>query len=182
MSIEQWKDIPGYEGLYKVSDLGRVKSLNRINPYGRFVKGKILKLIRNGKYGHLMTHLCKNNRSKNYLVHRLVLLAFVGQCPKGMETRHLDGNPTNNHLINLKWGTAKENQQDSIRHGTKSNPPQRDNRGERNGQAKLIKKQILEIRKLYKTTKYTQESLAIKFNVTQQTIFDIISRRSWRHI
>ena len=72
-----------------------------------------------GPYGHLRVSLIDDFGAKRAMsVHRLVLLAFAGPCPKGMECRHLDGNPQNNNFSNLCWGTHQENMDDRVRHGT----------------------------------------------------------------
>lgn len=101
---EIWKDIPGYIGLYQASSLGLIRSLIRWNgTNGRILKQSIRKDSR------LKVILCKNKIRKTCKVHRLILETFVGPCPPDMECRHLDGNPSNNKLENLKWGTAHEN-------------------------------------------------------------------------
>jgi len=106
---EVWKSVPGYEGRYEVSDLGRVRSLDRALALTRM------------KSGHLSVRL---NRKFHY-VHRLVLSVFVCQ-PKEyasgirVEARHLDGDPTNNALKNLSWGSVKENRADRRRLGEKA--------------------------------------------------------------
>ena len=99
---EEWKDIPNYEGLYQVSNLGRVKSLKR------FRKEKILKPIITSN-GYYQIELYKNSNGKFYLVHRLVWIAFNGQIPEGYEINHLDERPINNRLSNLSLVTHKEN-------------------------------------------------------------------------
>lgn len=76
---------------------------------------------------------------KRYYIHRLVLLAFVGPCPPGMECCHIDGNPINNRLSNLRWGTRRENMEDRVRHGC-------DNGGIRNGMSRLTVADVVEIR------------------------------------
>ncbi len=118
--IENWRDIPGFEGFYQASDHGSIKSLVRAVPMsdGRTyrVKEKMLKQSWNGAYRHVI--LSSSGREETMLVHRLVLLAFVGSCPDGMEARHLDGNTENNRLDNLEWGTPKENHEDRVRHKT----------------------------------------------------------------
>jgi len=111
---EIWKPIAGYEGLYEISNCGKIKSLHHN-------KERILKLNKH-RDGHLLIKLCKNNIYKSFFVHRLVLEAFVGLCPLEMECRHLDGNPENNRLDNLKWGTRSENVKDSIKHNTRFQP------------------------------------------------------------
>ena len=102
--MENWKPIPGYEGRYEVSDQGSVR--NRVKKLAQATM----------RSGHLTVHL---NRQTQY-VHRLVLFAFVGALPANtqrMEARHLDGNPTNNKLTNLAWGTVVENRADRRRLG-----------------------------------------------------------------
>ena len=101
---EIWKDIKGYEGLYQISNLGRVKSLKYIHT-GR---EKILKPSVD-KQGYLNICLCKNGVKKWYLVHRLVYEAFVGDIPKGMQVNHINEIKTDNRLENLNLMTPKEN-------------------------------------------------------------------------
>lgn len=96
---ERWLPAAGFEGRYEISDAGRVRNLH----------GLVLKTSRTNK-GYL--------RVLGRFVHRLVLEAFIGPCPSGMECRHLDGNPSNNRLENLLWGTPLENANDRRRHGT----------------------------------------------------------------
>jgi hypothetical protein len=116
MTDERWLPIPGYEGLYDVSDLGQVRSVPRTDARGVPRKGVIRKLsTRNGYYS---TRLYKHGESKAYSMHVLVLTAFVGPRPDGMVVRHLNGNPSDNRLDNLSWGTPSTNQLDSVRHGT----------------------------------------------------------------
>lgn len=109
--MENWKDVPGYEGLYQVSDLGRVKSARRKGSPGGLVKPV------KRPDGRLRVALSKQGRVTDFLVHRLVLTAFVGHCPEGKECLHYDDNPENNRLENLRWGTSKENKADGRRNG-----------------------------------------------------------------
>ena len=101
---EKWKDIPEYEGLYQVSNLGRVKSLKR--PYG--LKEKILKPQIN-RTGYYQVNLHKNSIEKKYYTHRLVWIAFNGQIPEGLQVNHINEIKTDNRLENLNLMTAKEN-------------------------------------------------------------------------
>ena len=116
MTAEQWKPVPGYEGLYEVSNLGRVRSLDRTKTNGHKWKGRILKQP-SLRSGYKLVSLWKNGKQKSALVHRLVLFAFVGAQPEGRETRHKDGNNSNNTLDNLSWGTPSENNLDIVDHG-----------------------------------------------------------------
>ena len=119
MQTETWKAIPGYEGRYQVSDLGRVRSLDRILNYStrgfpankKYV-GRVLKPSASSK-GHLKITIDKMNKP----IHQLVMLAFIGPRPNATETRHLDGDPKNNCLVNLCYGTKEENHRDLYRTG-----------------------------------------------------------------
>lgn len=120
MEAEQWRPIPGREGVYEVSDLGRVRSLDREITTRAGVKkiqrGRILKPGMNRRHRHVA--LCDGYQCKSYRVHRLVMEAFVGPLPEGKEVRHRDDNPDNNQLSNLVYGTRSENLLDRVRNGT----------------------------------------------------------------
>lgn len=116
-----WACVPGYDGFYEVSNYGDVRSLTRFVPYGRHkgatYKGRELKQFLTCNY--LSVKLAKAGVTKTIYVHELVLLAFEGPRPdlgsRG-EIRHLDGDKLNNSLINLKYGTTKENAADRKLH------------------------------------------------------------------
>lgn len=111
--METWKPVKGAEGRYEVSDLGNVKSL--VAPGGE----RVLKPYPHVKSGHRMLALSvRRGEVKMKYVHLLVLEAFRGDAPKGMEGCHSDGNPGNNALANLRWDTRSNNNKDAIRHGT----------------------------------------------------------------
>lgn len=102
MDKEIWKDIPDYEGLYQVSNLGRVKSMN----YNHTYQEKILK-NRPSRRGYLHVVLWKNKTKHNYSVHRLVLIAFIGKS--NLVINHKDENTSNNRLENLEYCTQQYN-------------------------------------------------------------------------
>ena len=112
---EIWKDVPGYEGRYQVSNMGRVKSLERkvrsVNWYTHkeFWRTVRERILRPGpvQSGHLYVVL--GHGEAGVPVHQLVMRAFVGDPPQGMEVRHLNGDPTDNRLDNLKYGSRTEN-------------------------------------------------------------------------
>ncbi|WP_432418660.1 NUMOD4 motif-containing HNH endonuclease [Corynebacterium suedekumii] len=120
-SVEQWSAVPGYEGAYEVSDQGHVRSVDRriVDSRGvrRTLQGRLLTPQVNAG-GYLSVHLSRGGRGAHPPVHRLVLAAFVGPAPEGYETRHLDGDPANNALPNLTWGTHSENELDKFDHHT----------------------------------------------------------------
>ena len=109
--MEIWKDIEGYQGIYQVSSLGKVKSLN----FNHAKKEKILKPFSN-KDGYLRVNLCKEGKSKQYLVHRLVAKVFIPNPENKPEVNHKDEDKTNNKVENLEWMTCKENSN----HGTRN--------------------------------------------------------------
>jgi len=115
MEKEIWKDIPGYEGLYQVSDLGRVRSLDRVVPNGRHggtrkLKGKVLKAWPNS-FSYLHVNLCKDGKCKPTKVHKLVAMAFLNHEPCGHKevVDHIDNDKSNNRLDNLQLITSREN-------------------------------------------------------------------------
>lgn len=114
MSAEVWLPIPGFEGRYDVSDQGRVRSW--LAYHGRSLPYVLAPSWDRKGYPRVCLHLMRKLRT--FRVHELVLLAFVGPLPAGMETRHLDGNKGNAALTNLHYGTQSENMLDRVRHGT----------------------------------------------------------------
>ena len=118
---ELWLPVVGYEGYYEVSDRGRVCSVARTVQQGSRtyrVKERILAAGPNVA-GYPQVSLSKDgDRQPGVLVHWLVLRAFVGPCPEGMESLHWDDVPSNNHLSNLRYGTKLENAADKLRNHT----------------------------------------------------------------
>lgn len=105
---EIWKDIPEFEGLYQISNLGRVRSLDKYDRLGRFHKGKILAIKDNG-VGYLTLPLNRDGKQKMALVHRLVASVFVPNPNGYSQVNHIDGNKKNNHADNLEWCTQSQN-------------------------------------------------------------------------
>lgn len=126
------------------------------------------------KSGHLHIIPVRDRVRSTKLVHRLVLEAFVGPCPVGMECCHEDGDPTNNRLSNLRWGTKKSNEADKLRHGTYG-------WGEKNSNAKLTEVAVREIKALL-LAKMSQGKIAKRFNVHNMTISRIARGIIWRHV
>jgi len=114
---ERWLPIPGYEGLYDVSDLGRVRSWY---PWRELPVPHFLRPIADSG-GYLYVNLYLNKRHATKKIHRLVALAFLGPRPAGMQVRHLNGNSGSAALTNLAYGTPVENMQDMVLHGTNLN-------------------------------------------------------------
>ena len=112
---EIWRDIPGYEGRYQASTGGRIRSLDRQligknhytnKPFVRTMRGRVLR-PGPSRTGHLSVVL--GHGAPGSQVHQLVALTFIGSCPEGKEVLHNDGNPQNNNIDNLRYGTRTEN-------------------------------------------------------------------------
>ena len=177
MTNELWLPVFGYEGLYEVSDYGRVKSLARVVPHARWGEQRIFeRLLKPGrdKDGYLQVGLYKEGQKKKCQVHRLVLEAFVEPCPEGEECRHLNGVRDDNRLENLAWGTPKENKADQVLHGTKA-------KGERHGSAKLTETDVVQIHNLI-ALGLTQTKIAKQFGVDQTLISLIHHGKNWTHL
>ena len=172
---ELWQPVAGWEGLYEVSDQGNVRSVDRpVRCVGgsRIYPGSVL----NGtpdKDGYRRVCLSRKNRKSYLHVHRLVLMTFIGPCPKGFEACHRNGLQDDNRLQNLKWDTHKANCWDKVKHGTAQ-------RGERGPSAKLTAQDVREIRLLLEEG-VTQKVIALKFGVTQVAISRIKVGKSWKH-
>lgn len=119
----KWRDIPGWEGAYAVSDAGDVASLDRSAPGRRnfSMDGRRLNLSPNTGSGYARVRLSLAGKNTNIGVHRLVLFAFVGPCPPGMEACHGNGDRLDNRLGNLRWDTKSANTRDQVTHGTHVN-------------------------------------------------------------
>lgn len=120
-TTERWLPIPGYEGYYEVSDLGRVRSLDRwtTDRLGRrrFRRAQVLTPNFNSYTGRYYVNLCRDAVPRTRPIYRLVIEAFRGPRPDGMEACHSDGDCTNDRLSNLRWDTVSENRRDTVRHG-----------------------------------------------------------------
>ncbi len=182
MNDEIWKDAPGWEGFYQVSDAGNVRSLDRTikrlskggNLCESVIKGKLLRK-RHHTGGYDYVSFCKNGKSQNKYVHRLVLEAFVGPCPENMECRHKNGVHKDNRLENLHWGIHIDNVWDRDRHGTL-------NRGEDIGTSKITEADVVEIRERYASRDWTQGELAEVYGLTQSGIGCIVRGVVWGRV
>lgn len=113
---ENWRPVPGYSA-YEVSDLGRLRSVDRIDAAGKRRRGRLLS-PRKAHKGHLVAALREAGVRKDILMHHLVLITFVGPRPDGMECCHWNDDPADNRLANLRWDTRSANILDSVRNGT----------------------------------------------------------------
>jgi hypothetical protein len=158
MTLE-WRVIPGHES-YSVSNYGDVLDNQtglKINQYVN--RGGGYKQV---KFGNNL-----------YYVHRLVLMSFVGP-PNGLLTRHLNGDPADNRLDNLRWGTAKENSGDALAHGTIA-------QGRNHRSSYLTPEEVNDIRLLY-AQGYTSRALGRIYGVSGPHVCDIASCKNWNSV
>lgn len=169
--IENWLCIRDFDS-YDVSDLGRVRSW--INCRGNRVQEPHVLTPGVHDTGYLFVNLRKDGRTHKRFVHRLVLEAFVGPCPTGMECRHFpDPTRTNASLANLSWGSSAQNQADKISHGTQIH-------GSKHYRAILDEDSVKAIRQ--EVAAGTQQKvLAKRYGVSRPVVSDICRRKSWRH-
>jgi hypothetical protein len=162
---EIWIDVKGYENEYLVSNLGRVKSLDRHlthkNGHLYFHRGRILS---QGEHsgGYLQIGL---GRKKNVYVHRLVAQHFLDSVDGKNEVNHKDGNKKNNHYSNLEWVTPSENQNHSVEIGLREV-------GEKHSTSKLTNEQVIYIREVYKAfhPEFGAKPLGEKFGVAKSIV------------
>ena len=125
MNREVWRDIKGYEGLYQVSNYGRIKSLYGWNGKEYIIRERILRPCKSrdksSTYSRSIVKLIKDQKRKNYKVHRLVAQAFIPNPENKPQVNHIDGNPLNNNVNNLEWCTDRENKEHAIENGLKVN-------------------------------------------------------------
>jgi len=171
------KPVPYCPG-YQVTDDGRVWS-NPKPGKGWSKHGRWLRL-RHDSFGYRRVHLCAGEKRFERRVHVLVLETFVGPCPDGMQCRHLNGDPSDNRLGNLKWGTWKENVMDSVRHGTKVNPPI--GIGEDNPAAKLTERDVRLIVYMWRTGEFTRREIAESYGISVVTVGQIVNRKTWGYL
>jgi hypothetical protein len=179
--MEIWKAIPDHEGRYEVSDLGRIRSVERTANYGRWGAGgirnrksNIRALSPTGPGGYLACNVnVPGGKTVCLKAHLSVLKAFIGPCPSGMEGCHDDGKTGNNRLDNLRWDTKSNNNQDKNAHGTAQ-------KGSRNGASKLTEAQVSDIKR--RIPNETLGALASAFGVSITTIWFIKTGKKWAHV
>jgi len=175
-NVERWLPVVGWEGLYEVSDQGRVKGLARTcrskEGLVRLVPEKIMKLTPSSK-GYWRITLSKNGVQTGRFVHSLVAEAFIGPRPEGMEVRHGKSGKLDNTLANLCYGTPEENAADKLRDGTHC-------RGERHHNVKLTEAQVRHVRQqLENAPRGTARRLAKELGVHSTSIYRIQQGVAW---
>lgn len=171
---ERWRPVIAFEGLYEVSNLGRVRSVARfirVRDGKRLMEGRILK-IRIDNEGYPRVTLCNAPKEVTSHVHRLVAEAFVAGC--GPLVRHLDGNPQNCRDSNLAWGSYPENEADKARHGKTP-------RGESHVNSKMTDTAVRQIRELH-ARGFTQLSIAEALGLNRGVVGNVVRKEGWTHV
>ncbi len=171
---EQWKDVVGWENFYEVSNLGSIRSKKRKvkTSFGIAEKGgKVLKPIFHKTNKYMIVNLSTATERKTELVHRIVLMAFVGFPRDGFEACHNNGVRSDNRLENLRWDTKKNNHADKLIHGTAQ-------RGHKNGNAKVS----LEVAKLVKFGTEPLKKIANQYQLKIKTLGNIRYGQTWKHL
>lgn len=158
--IEIWKDIPNYEGLYQVSNLGNVRSVKRNSQKKPFKNHS----------GYLRVNLFKNGKGVKHSVHRLVLLGFIGESD--LHVNHINAIKDDNRLENLEYVTPKENSRHAMENGLMIGP-----RGEKSANSKLTEAEAREIKYGHKGK--TQREVARLYNIDPSVISNIRLGKSW---
>ena len=168
---ENWRDVPGYEGLYQVSDLGNVRSYRRTKGPPKPLKGTPY------RSGYVSVTLRKDGakQRKRVKVYHLVLAAFIGPCPNGKEANHKFGDKTDNRLHSLEYATPSENCLHRSRVLGKE-------RGSNHGMAKLNEAQVKVIRRMCKHRIIPQREIANLFGVSHTLIKQLSSGKGWIHV
>lgn len=171
--MTEWRPVHGYERSYEVSRCGQIRGRPRWISRGKgmalFPGGLMTPSIDKG--GYLRVSLAASGKKKQFGVHQLVCLAFVGPQPAGTQVAHLNGNPSDNTASNLDWRTPQQNTADKIAHGTHQ-------AGEAHPRAKLTAEDVAKIRRrLGEGERVT--SLASEYGVHQTTVSNIKSGKRW---
>lgn len=169
---EVWRPVAGYEGLYEVSSLGRVRACTLSKHRRKTSKSRLMKA---SKHRYWSVCLRKNGRKKTLLVHKLVAEAFLGARPHNLVICHGPGGVDDNSVTNLRYDTQAGNLADRAQDGTHRQ------RGSSHTRAKLNEEQVLQIRKLLRGGA-TQTELALQFGVSNSLIWRIDKRLLWAHI
>lgn len=172
--MEEWKDIKGFEGMYQISNLGRVKTLNYKNTGEERIRANSLT-----RDGYIKVRLLHKGKDKTARVHRLVAEAFIPNKENKDTVNHIDGDKTNNNVNNLEWADRKQQMLHAYKLGLKKPED-----GIKNGNSRLSKEQILEIRKIYKPRdkEYNTIALGKIYGVCDTVIGDIVNFRTYKNV
>lgn len=166
---EEWRPVVGYEGFYEVSNIGRVRRV----PGSVNTRTKPFLKLTPDKAGYPLFTICTNGIKRSGKVHRVVAAAFIGKCPEGWAVNHKDGVKHNNVVDNLEYMTISDN----VKHAFAAGFNQR---GERNGMAKMNDETVRKMRSMYPALSYRQISTVFGFSYNATRL--AIQGKSWRHV
>ena len=176
---EKWVAVSGFEGMYEVSNLGRVRAVERtiLQANGRYrTFPEKIKVPNDNGTGYKCVNLFKNQKCKRFYIHRLVATHFMDNPLNLPQVNHLSGDKTDNSISNLEWCTASENCVHAVENKLYQNA-----RGEMAGSAKLKDHQVLRIRELLGTG-MMQKDIAKLYGVSRDAIGKIARGERWAHI
>ncbi len=174
--IELWKPVVGYEGIYEVSDMGRIRSLSRrvkCQTGSKVIRERILK-FQTDRQGRQRVTLFRLGDCETLSIHKLVLCAFVGEPSFGEECCHWNGNASDNRLTNLRWDTRVANRVDAHRLGEIP-------LGEARAFAKLTANSVRQMRLANNSGRFIKD-IAKEFGVSFSTAYKAIRRLKWKHV
>lgn len=173
-----WRDIPGYEGIYRISRCGLIVAYAKVRVGKLFSRQYKEKELSQGiSNGYRLVTLVKNGVKTSLFVHRLVAMTFKSNDNfMNLVVNHRDFNPQNNHIDNLEWVTQLQN----VRH-SQINGRLRAPKGEKNGHSKIKDTDVPTIIKLNRSG-VSQRDIAKKYKIDQSTVSDIITRKTYRHV
>lgn len=182
-SSETWLPVVGFEGFYEVSNYGNVRSVDHLSKQkrdsvgrampARLIKGRVIRQ-RLHQFGYLVVTLSVDGKHYTRTVHKLVAEAFIGKRDKDEVVRHLDGNPKNNRISNLSYGSQKQNMRDAITHGTVE-------RGEKRYNAKLSNEDIVKM-KMDIADGMQSVDVSKKYGVSEVYVCKVINNTRWKSI
>ena len=170
---EEWANINGYEGLYLISNIGKVLSLTT----------KKIRITNLNKRGYEQVSLCRDGKIQTHRIHRLVAIAFIPNPERKEQVNHIDGVKTNNCVTNLEWNTNQENKIHAVKNGLTTKKYSLPSiQGSKHGRSKLNEKDVLIIRELSLNDNFSNSKLGKMFNVSSVLISLIVQRKRWTHI
>lgn len=205
-TTERWLPIAGYEGIYSVSDAGRVRSEGReyVDSAGRHRRVLPLVVSQRDRNGYLAVRLWRAGCGTDFHTHRLVAAAFLPRA-NGTEVNHIDGVKANNRAVNLEWVTQAENIAHAVRHGlypcgdrngSRLHPealvrgdrhgarlhPEALARGEAHGRTRLTEDDVRAIRLRYAAGGTSLPALGREYGMAFSAVGRIVNRKTWKHV